>query len=196
MAVSRGEVWFAPGIRMVDLNFDDPVSLVGAFHERIRGFFLGPVQLLQKSEPPESGLFVGALSCAAAVEAIASVDPKFRGRDALIASWLEAHVPAFRERIGDTTLAQIFERRYRHHLAHKAYVSLGRLGDIDGAVSSDSGVVTVNPFLLAREVESVLLQLVADVREGRRDPQAFAYSLRELFEPEVRQAKAEETASA
>ena len=191
MAVARGEIWFAPGVRMVDLDFNDFRFLVDAFRRRVEGFFLDPIDALRGMQPAESGLFVSVLACAATIEFLSTIESPSRDQDR-IKSWLEAHVPQFREAFGSKTLAQFFEERYRHHLAHKAYISLGRLGDFDGIVQVDGGAVTVNPFALSRALRSWLVRFSDDLCEGRRDARAFCHVLRPLFEPEVELARAEQ----
>ena len=80
-------------------------------------------------DPPDAGLFVAALTCATTIEFLAMVENPSDDKGA-IARWLGTYLAEFRAHIGNETLAHFFERRYRHQFAHKAYVSLGRLGDM------------------------------------------------------------------
>src|SRR5258708_11738709 len=164
MTVAHGEIWFAPGIRMVDLDFNNVPLLVEALTRRFEGFFLNVIDALRNMEPAESGLFVSVLACAATIEFLSMVENPGQ-QENLIASWLERYVPEFRETLGPKSLARFFEERYRHHLAHKAYISLGRLGDFDGIVQVDGAAVTVNPFGLSRALRSWLACFAVDIGE-------------------------------
>jgi hypothetical protein len=167
MALVNGEVWFAPQVRMVDVDFTDFESLVDSFARRVYGFFLAPIAFLRTANPPEACLFVAVLTCATTIEFLATVE-RPNENDEQIARWLAKHIPDFNARIGDQTLARFFERRYRHHVAHKAFVSLGRLGDIDGIVNVEGPAVTVNPFALGRAIDGWLDRYVDELRSGAR----------------------------
>lgn len=208
MAVVKGQLFFAPGVPMKDLDFTDHEAILGAFRHRVHGLFLSPIAALETRTDIEEGtLFGAALLVAALIESVARVDTGAADHGTLIKRWLEANVQEFRAEIGlgggrgggetRETLASVFEFRFRNGLAHNGYVaSLGRLSrDIDGPVHVSGNVVTVNPFLLARIVVARFENLAIELRDGRRDLRAFAYRVEELFREEVKQAKAEAAAA-
>jgi hypothetical protein len=208
MAVIKGQLFFAPGVPMKDLDFNDHESILTAFERRTHGLFLAPIAALEaRGDIEEGALFGAALLVAALIESVARVDTGADDHGTLIKQWLETNVEAFRAQIvlgggrgggqKKETLATVFEYRFRNGLAHNGYIaSLGRLSrDIEGPVHASGNVITVNPFSLARIVAAWFENLAADLRERRRDIRAFSYRIEELFREEVRLAKAEAAAS-
>jgi hypothetical protein len=208
MAVVKGQLFFAPGVPMKDLDFRDHGSILEAFESRIHGLFLSPIVALEaRNDVEEGALFGAALLVAALIESVARVDTGADEHGTLIRQWLETNVAEFRAEIvlgggrgggqKTETLASMFEYRFRNGLAHNGYVaSLGRLSrDIEGPVQVSGTVVTVNPFVLANIVAAWFDNLANDLREKRRDIRAFAYRVEELFREEVKQAKAEAAAA-
>lgn len=201
MAVVKGELFFAPGIRMRDLNLDDPAGTLDAFERRVHGLFLSPIHVMETSaESEEGGLFACALLVAALIESLARVETGSDAQGTLIKQWLEAHIPAFRELISikgkQLTLADVFEYRFRNGLAHNGYVaSLGRLSRaIDGPIRVSDDVVTVNPFALAAVVIEQFENFANDLRAGRRDIRRFQYQVKQQFDEEVARARSEPAA--
>ena len=208
MAVVDGQLYFAPGVLMKDLNLDDPDFLLWAFEQRVKGFFLAPIRTLeQSSDAQEGALFGGALLVAALVEAIARVETGSTAQGTLIREWLGTHVAAFRAtvvlrsgRTGDAenkSIADVFEYRFRNGLAHNGYVaSLGRLSQaIREPVSVSGDIVVINPFALADAVENSFEAFAADLRAGRRDIRRFAYHVAEQFRDEVHRSRTEAAAT-
>ena len=190
MTISRGELWFAPNVRMAELDLEDANSLIDPFERRVRGFFLGPAAFLREMPERDSGLFASALICAATIEFVARIDPVLHGEPRPIAGWLIRYAPEFSQMVAGRTAAEFFEERFRNGLAHSGYVaSLGRLGNINELISVDRDVVTINPFALAERISAWLDAFVRDLRSGRRDNRAFQHKLKELFSEEVRRAR-------
>jgi hypothetical protein len=207
MAVVDEQLYFAPGILMKDLDFNDPAFVLKAFQYRVHGLFIEPIVALEQREDIQEGaLFGAALLVAALIESIARVEHTVDANGSLIKTWLEAHVDEFsaecpisggREAGAQPrSLADVFEYRFRNGLAHNGYVaSLGRLSSaLKRPVTASGSVVTVNPFLLARVVGKRFESFAADLLEGRRDIRAFAYRVEKLFREEVAQARAEAAA--
>jgi hypothetical protein len=202
-----GQLYFAPGLLMKDLDLDDHESVLSAFEQRVKGLFLSPIRALERRENGEEGaLFAGALLVAALIESVARVETGSDAQGTLIKQWLETHIEAFQGTVvfapGRTarpetkTLADVFEYRFRNGLAHSGYVaSLGRLSrSIDGPVTVAADIVIVNPFSLADAVEQCIDIFAADLRAGRRDIRRFAYHVAEQFREEVNRARAEAAA--
>lgn len=75
MAFIDGQLYFAPGILMRDLEFDDHAFLLSAFERRTKGLFLMPIRILEQSvDAPEAALFGAALLVAALIESLARVE--------------------------------------------------------------------------------------------------------------------------
>ena len=198
MAMIRGNLFFAPGVQMAGLDFDDCDSLIDAFAKRVKGLFIEPIQFLRNAPRREGALFASALLTAALIESIARAE-EMGEEEQPIAAWLLRRVPEFEVKVGPEgarTAADIFEERFRNGLAHSGYVaSLGRLSeDIGGTVQIAGGIVTVNPFLLVEAVEAAFDKFLSELRDGRRDKRRFAYNLKEQFQGEVKRAKKEATA--
>ncbi len=204
MAEVDGRLYFAPGILMRDLVLDDAKMLLSAFEHRIRGLFLSPIRTLEYESKNEAGaLFAAALLVAALVESVARVETGSDAKGTLIRQWLEEHVPAFKEivQLGPgrggapqaTSLADVFESRFRNGLAHNGYVaSLGRLSRSIGApVTVVGGIVIVNPFIVADHVERWLVEFSEELHDGRRDIRRVGYQVAQQFRDEVERAKAE-----
>ncbi len=198
MAIIHGTLFFAPGIKMADIDFDDTDRLIDAFDRRVRGFFVEPARFISKADGKEGAMFACALLCAALIESLCRAEELDQGNKH-IATWLKKRVPDFGQQVGqqNKTAADIFEERFRHGLAHSGYVaSLGRLSDeIDGPVAIDAGIVTVNPFQLLDAIELAFQNFIKDLRDGRRDKGRFSHQLRAQFSNEVEHAKAEQAAA-
>jgi hypothetical protein len=199
LAVIQGTLFFAPGIKMAEINFDDHQALIDAFEKRVKGLFIQPVFCLREIPGKEGALFASALLIAALVESLARVEGLDEERKP-IAAWLTRHVPEFARELdfqGRKTAADVFEERFRNGLAHSGYVaSLGRLSDeINVPVLIADGIVTVNPFRLIEAVESAFDRFLGELRDGRRDRRRFSYDLSEQFQEEVTRAQREEAAA-
>lgn len=207
MTLIDGQLYFAPGVLMKDLDLDDHEALLWAFERRVKGLFLSPIRTLEhRADGEEGALFGAALLAAALIESVARVETGSDAQGTLIKQWLETHIEAFQQtvilgpgRAGKPeakTLADVFEYRFRNGLAHSGYVaSLGRLSrSIDGPVSVSGDIVIVNPFSLADAVERCIGIFVADLRAGRRDMRRFAYHVTQQFREEVARARAEASA--
>jgi hypothetical protein len=207
MAYIDGQLYFAPGVPMKDLDLENPEALLGVFERRVDGLFLSPIRTLeQRSEVEEGALFAAALLVAALIESVARIETGSDAQSTLIKQWLETHIEEFRHTVdvgpgrdgnpAQKTLAEIFEYRFRNGLAHSGYVaSLGRLSrSFDGLVTVVQNVVIVNPFCLAHTVAWCFTNFADDLRAGRRDIRRFAYLLAEQFKEEVDRAKAEAAA--
>jgi hypothetical protein len=192
MTISKGELWFAPNVRMAELDLEDSSSLIDPFEKRVRGFFLTPAAFLHEMPEKDSGLFASALICAATIEFIARIDPALHGEPRPIAGWLKQYIPEFSEMVSGRTAAEFFEERFRNGLAHNGYIaSLGRLCDIDGLISIDQDIVIINPFELIKRISAWLDTFVSDLRSRRLDIRAFQHKLKELFSEEVDRARQE-----
>jgi len=196
MALVSGEVFFAPGLRINDIDFNDPNASLAAFESRIEGLFLAPIRLLERqSETKEGALFASALLVAALIESLARVEFS-RDTGHLIKDWLEAHVDDFRNvaKIGGSrfSLAAIFDDRFRNGLAHQGFVaSAGRLSaEIDACVSCVDSIVTINPFLLSEIVAREFRGFCERLRSGDLDIRKFAYVIRTQFQHDIDAAKA------
>lgn len=187
MVVRDTEVWFSRSVRMADVDFDDVDGLLRAVDDRVRGYFLGPIDHM-RGMWDDQGLFASVLVCATTIEFLSYLERPNDDKDR-IARWLAAYVPAFRQEINNTTLAYYFEQRYRHHIAHKAYVSLGRLAQFDGVVRIDDTVVSVNPFALADEIGRQLEAMVDATRQHQGRRAVFVHAMRQLFGAEVALAR-------
>lgn len=198
MAVIRGELFFAPGIRMRDLDLNDSAALLDAIDRRVDGLFLSPIRVLEMAgETEEGSLFASALLVAALIESLARLETGSDAQGTLIREWLEAHVPSFSERVSVNgqvmTLANVFEYRFRNGLAHNGYIaSLGRLSrEIDAPVVASGEIVTVNPFVLAKIVADRWGSFARDLRTGARDIRRFRYHVVQQFQTEVTRAQQE-----
>src|SRR6266540_4121493 len=114
MAVVNSEVWFAPQVRMVDVD----LLILSRSWIHSRGVLLAPIEFLRKVDPPQGGLFVAVLTCATTIEFLTTVQRQ-NGDNEPIARWLTEYIPEFNARIGDQTLGRLFGRRYRHLVAHQ-----------------------------------------------------------------------------
>jgi len=129
MALIDGQLYFAPGVLMRDLRFDDHAFLLSAFERRTKGLFLTPIRTLEQSTDAQEGaLFGAALLVAALIESLARVETGSTAQGTLIKQWLETHIRPFRDTVvvnsGRTgapetrSAADVFEYRFRNGLAH------------------------------------------------------------------------------
>jgi hypothetical protein len=123
MAVVRGQLFFAPGVPMKDLDFRDHEAILGAFEQRVHGLFLSPIAALEaRTDIEEGALFGSALLVAALIESVARVETGVDDHGTLIKKWLETNVEPFRSEIvlgggrggqqRTETLASVFEYRF------------------------------------------------------------------------------------
>lgn len=192
MALARGELWFAPGRRMADVNLENPGELIDSFRDRVLGFYIEPARHLRTMDQEESSLFASALMCAATIESIAHSDPSLHNSRRPIADWLLNNISQFRQNFRGNSVAAYFENRFRNSLVHEGYISsLGRLGTLEEIVTIDGQVVTINPFLLIEAIVDSLDQFSTDLKSGQRDIRAFQYLMKNQFMEEVQKARAD-----
>jgi hypothetical protein len=198
MTVIRGQLFFAPGIQMRDLDLENPRALLDAFERRVEGLFLAPIRVLAECSHTEEGaLFASALLVAALIESLARVDTQTKAEHAIIKNWLESRLAAFNETVmidgASFSLAAVFEDRFRNGLAHHGYVAgLARLSrEIAGSVVNDGPIVTINPFALAEAVAEQFKIFADELRNGRRDIHAFQHLVRKQFHREIERARQE-----
>ena len=196
MAVIHGELFFAPGIPMKDLDLADNAALLRAFERRVNGLFLSPIRVLgEHAEMEEGALFSSALIVAALIESIARIQGE--DGDSLISKWLESNLTAFQEHVsigGQTlSLAAVFEQHFATVSPTTAMsLSLGRLSrGIAVPVQAVGPIVTVNPFALAEAVSEQFATFACELRRGTRDIRRFAELVRKQFGKEVEQARSE-----
>ena len=192
MGELHGRLYFAPQIPMESVPLDDPHALVEAVERRIEGFFVRPIRKLEELPDTETGaLFASALLVAALIESTARLDG-LPGSQSSIAAWLEARVDGMSREVvirgKPSTVAAVFETRFRHALAHEGYVaSRGRLSrELSGIYDIDGDIVTLNPFALSNAVRDAIDVWMRELRSGSRDIGAFQYRVRTQFEEEVR----------
>lgn len=194
MALVKGTLFFAPGIPMASLDFEDHEFLIEAFDKRMTALFIEPITFLRNTPTAEGGLFASALLIAALIEAIARIEGN-RKEQRPISTWLLRNVPIFATPIsvrnGKITAADVFEDHFRNGLAHNGYVAgLGRLSnEIEQPVRIDGAVVVVNPFQLLSSVQDHLMNFTNDLHAGKRDRRCFAHNMAEQFHREVEYAR-------
>jgi hypothetical protein len=176
--VRIGDVlYFSPGCRFSDLDFDEPEAIAWAFQDRVEGFYFKPAARLIEAKHP----FAAGLVICAGIEFIAAAwakqDPK---------EWLESNLQGF---AADKSLANRFWDYFRHGLAHEGRIkSFGQFSlESPDLLTKVGEALIVNPELLLKDAMEAFQRQCAEISTNRS--KVLAANLRRHFEAEVKAAK-------
>jgi hypothetical protein len=184
-----GEVlYFSPKFRFSDLDFNDAEKLIGAFSDRVEGFYLEPARrLLQAGDA-----FACGLMCCTSIDFLARYKSVTGSR---ITEWLKKNVPEFDKpdpQDRRRTVACRFEADFRNGLAHEGRIkNLGQfsLGQQTLLHFVDSAMI-VNPRLLLEAIRTAFGKYCTGLQSGLSVLQDLISGLKSDFSQEIAATKA------
>jgi len=151
-------LYFAPKIKFSDLDLSGQ-KLPEQFDSRIRGFYLEPAKnLAQNGHAFASGLVL--VSC---IDALSRLQSKSKaGVRRRFCAWVENELPSFHS----PAIAGRFYDEFRNGLVHEARIKKGGQFSLEqsSTVDTASGVLSINPMRLAKEVYVALQRYVATLK--------------------------------
>ena len=175
MSRTRDELYFAPGVRFADLDFDHG-ALPSQFGQRITGYYLEPALRLAD----EGYAFPAGLLVVCAMDALAKF---MTGASSDCIRSLCRNIPD----LATDERAHIFIESFRNGLVHQALVKDGCefSYDINCVAVLNHGRLSVNPKFLARSVQVLLDDYVQQLNRTPADKAALARKIKSKFRYEL-----------
>lgn len=153
-------LYFAPGIKFSDLDISGR-KLPEQFDSRIRGFYLEPVNAMERS----GHAFASGLLLVSCIDALARLELS-GGVGARFCTWVRDELQSF----GNIEIAHRFYDEFRNGLVHEARIKNGGQFSLEQSKTVDtaSGVLSINPQHLADEVSAALHHYIAKLRAEPR----------------------------
>lgn len=191
------KLYFSPNFRFSALanviDSDDKVKLIGAFRDRVFGYYLNPAE---EADQKKYGFACGVL-CVTAIDFIARfVTGKMQKNEThdRIKIWLEGNINEFTNpnpQNPTSTLADRFYFDFRCGLVHEGRVC--NLGQFDynqsELVSVKQDVMLINPTLLLAGIRRSLEDYLRSIRRDSREFADFKKNLLNDFGEEIRRAR-------
>jgi len=187
-SMNIGEIlYFSPRFRFSEIDFNDAGKLIGAFRDRVEGFYLEPARRLVQA----GDAFACGLLCCASMDFLARYQGVGGSR---ITEWLKKNVPEFDEpdpQDGRRTLACRFEVDFRNGLDHEGRIkNLGQFSLDQQTVLRfvDSGMI-VNPRLLLEAIRAAFAKYCTHLQSDQGSLQNLISRLKSDFSQEIAASK-------
>ena len=120
---------FSPVYKFSDLNWDDEKILIGAFKDRVKGFYIEPAEKLNDDK---NGFAAGIL-CVTTIDFLARITIGADNVGERIERWLSKCITEFNQNDPDDrsrTLARRFYKEFRNGLVHEGRIkNCGQFSD-------------------------------------------------------------------
>lgn len=178
-------LFFAPGIKFSDLDFEHSELIIEAFQRRVEGFYLAPAcHLIDKNEA-----FACGLICSATIDLIARYSlPKVKKVGCRICIWLRNNIPDFnRAETGYAALAERFYEDFRNGLVHEGRIkNLGQFSfDYSTLITFVDGAMIINPKFLLKSINCAFNKIYQTLKTDKKQSKIFISQLKEDFKEEI-----------
>lgn len=181
-------VYFSPSYKIESLDFSNKEMIISAFAERIKTFYLDPINLLNNqnninfSENPVGYAFASGNILFALVDAIAKYSTSKKNSSERIKEWLQLNINGV-----DVPLANKLNDYFRNGLIHEARVkNNGQFSyEINCSVHYEFGIIVVNPLKFMLEVEIAFSNFISELQTDNNLFTIFQQRLKKDFEVEI-----------
>ncbi len=203
----ENEIYFAPGIKFKDLNWNDPKYLIWAFHQRVDGFYLRQANLfietwnerinVVREREELSGLAFGCgVICSTAIDFLAGIE-FFPSQDIgdRNKKWLNRWVSPFQDTDPQNPRQSISARFYyefRNGLIHEGRIKHAGQFSFDSELFTHNGLyeivdeaMVVNPGALLNSIASGLDNYLRESLDDELLLQKFRCTLIQVFSSDV-----------
>jgi len=188
-----GEIlYFTPKYKFSELKWDDNVSLIDAFKNRVEGYYIRPAEKLSG----EKDGFAAGVLLLTTVDFLARISIGLDGVRTRFTNWLEANVEEFRDVDPENaaqTLAVRFYDEFRNGFVHEGRIkNAGQFSYDpilhDRLVMVSNGIMMVNPDLLLTAVENSFALYLKRAEADATLFSSFRSALMKDFEKDVKLA--------
>jgi hypothetical protein len=187
------ELYFAPGIRFLDMDWDDENSLIDAFFQRVIGYYLSPARkLIDAAEAFGAGVL-----CVTTIDFMSGIEEDSTGNvGKRYQRWLVNRIMEFSDPNPDDktqTLARRFYDEFRNGLVHEGRIkNAGQFAIENGnIIEFEKSSMIVNPYYLQQEIDQALHQYVSELYENNLLAQKFRYTLINRFSEDMKHVNAD-----
>lgn len=178
-------VYFAPDYTFSQLlDTTDPIEIIGAYKDRISGFYLETAKSLMKSKAPSTA-FAAGIMCFAAIDAIARTELGLDKSGLRVKTWLHENLPDFKN-LDDWGLRRVYDE-FRCGLMHEARIKNGGqfTYEIKKAIEIKADLITINPERLLQQIETAFNRLITEVSKNKNDAEDFRDLIIEDFKIDI-----------
>ncbi len=208
----ENKIYFAPGIKFIDLSWDDPKELLKPFEQRVRGYFLDQayhfisewnrqVQIDGIKKEKLSGLAFGCgVICTTTIDFLAAVEfyPSNNVGDRY-KKWLNKHIPILKQldlQNNSQTISARFYDEYRNGLVHEGRIKNAGQFSFDNGLFPANGLfeihneaMVVNPEALLSSIENGLYGYIQETERDEFLLQKFRCTLINFFSADMEYVK-------
>lgn len=160
-------VHFSPNYKYKDINLDDKNCLIEAFEDRVRGFYLKPIEILNDSQCA----FSAGLLCVTTIDFLARISIIEKRVNKRIKEWLKTNIHGY----FDDELANRFYDEFRNGLVHEGLIKKGGQFsyEIGSLLYEEDNIIVVNPELLLDEINNSFTLYIRKLKDDTLSYQLF-----------------------
>jgi len=183
-------LYFSPDYKFSHLKWDDKKTLIDAFKDRVKGFYLEPAKKLNEDK---NGFATGVL-CVTTIDFLARIATTETDKvEKRILEWLKANIEEFREADPDAprqTLANRLYDEFRNGLVHEGRIkNAGQFSyDFQELVEVGDGIMVVNPDRLLNAINSSFERYIDQIERKEFVFHQFRCALMRDFQKDVEYA--------
>jgi hypothetical protein len=179
-------VYFSPGYRFIDLDWDSRQNLVSAFRDRVERFYLTPARELNDA----GHAFASGVLCVATIDFLARVETGEERVRQRIVKWLGTRISAFADpdpHNQQRTLARRFYDEFRNGLVHEGCIKNGGQFsyDYENVIEVQRPVMIVNPTILWDGISEAFDRYLEEVLDDDFIFQGFRCALLDCFRTDM-----------
>lgn len=179
-------LYFSPNHKFKELRWDDKGNLISAFLDRVTGFYLDPVDLLNRAKSS----FAAGVLCVTTIDFLAAITTGIQKTGERIENWLKLNISSFDKtdpKNKSQTLARRFYNEFRNGLVHEGRIKEGGQFsyDFEELVKVKESVMIVNPVLLANALREAFNKDMDKVKTDEFAFQSFKCSLIQFFRMDI-----------
>jgi len=178
-----GEIlYFSPKYRFDQINWNDKEKLIEAFRDRVEGFYLNPVKILNTCKHA----FAAGVLCVTIIDFLARITINSGTVGQRIRRWLTENIQEF-----DETLAQRFYKEFRNGLVHEGRIKkCGQFSyDFEELFHQEDDIMIVNPNLLLEGISASFDAYMDKVQADNSTFELFRQALMRDFQEDIRCAQ-------
>lgn len=185
MTYGGGKLWFAPslpdstpGISFPEIDLSGK-QLPQQFAQRIRGYYIAPAV----NAATAGYTFASGLILVSSIDALAEIQSGSQGVKSRFCKWTAAELKSFE----DPDVNKRFYEDFRDGLVHNARVKRGSQFSLDqnATVVYERSILSINPLLLADEVNDALSRFVTKLENNEPLRDLFVKRIRSEFKDEL-----------
>jgi len=160
-------VHFSPNYKYEYINLDDKNCLIEAFEDRVGGFYLKPIEILNDSQCA----FSAGLLCVTTIDFLARISINEKRVNKRIKEWLKTNIPDY----FDDERANRFYDEFRNGLVHEGLIKNGGQFsyEIGRLLCEEDNIIVVNPELLLAEIDKSFKLYIRKLKDDTLSYQLF-----------------------